>query len=148
MSTAATLSPISARSNAPVADRRAEAEELGRRIADDLGEPDAFARTLRAGLTGLSDPDYLAGQRRIAPGIGDLYGVRWPLIEAVKRGLREATRRERSSGWLFVVDRLLREPKLEVRWFAFGLLERLVADEPERSWQLLRRAVDWKEAAF
>jgi 3-methyladenine DNA glycosylase AlkD len=48
---------------------------------------------------------------------------------------------------LFVADRLLRETELEPRWFAFGLLERLIADDPERTWQLLRRAAreasDW-----
>ena len=82
-----------------------------------------------------------AGDRR-------LHGVRWPLIEAVKRGFRETRRgRERTTRWLFVADRLLREPKLEARWFAFGLLERPLDDDPERTWQLIRRAAreagDW-----
>lgn len=130
-----------------VVDRRPAAEALGRRLADAIPDPDAFAAELDAGLTALADPEYLAGQRRIAPGIGELHGVRWPLIEAVRRGFREATRRERTSGWLFVADRLLREPRLEARWFAFGLLERLVEDDTERAWQLLRRAArdagDW-----
>ena len=58
----------------------------------------------------------------------------------MKRGFREATRRERTSDWLFVADRLLREETLEERWFAFGLLERLIVDDTERAWQLLRRA--------
>src|SRR4051812_38858289 len=98
MSTASTLSPITARANALVADRRADAEALGRSLADDIADPDAFAATLRTGLAELRDPEYLDGQRRIAPGIGDLYGVRWPLIEAVKRGFRKATRGERASG--------------------------------------------------
>jgi 3-methyladenine DNA glycosylase AlkD len=146
MSTA-TVSAITARSTAFVADRRSEAEAIGRSLADELSDPEAFARALRIGLERLSDPAYLEGQRRIAPGIADLHGVRWPLIESIKRGFRDATRRERTGGWLFVADRLLREPKLEARWFAFGLLERLVLDEPERSWQLLRRAsreaTDW-----
>jgi 3-methyladenine DNA glycosylase AlkD len=83
----------------------------------------------------------------MAPGIGDIHGVRWPLTDAVKRGFREATRRDRTSSWLFVADRLLGEPKLEARWFAFGLLERLVLDDAERAWQLIRRAArdagDW-----
>src|SRR6185369_14513100 len=118
-----------------------------RALAEETGDPDRFADVLREGLAALADPEYLAGQRRIAPGIGDLHGVRWPLIEGVKRGFREATRRERTSGWLFLADRLLREPKLEARWFAFGLLERLVVDDTERAWQLLRRAArdagDW-----
>ncbi|MEO5940104.1 MAG: DNA alkylation repair protein [Candidatus Limnocylindrales bacterium] len=144
---AATLGPVTARATALVADRRADAESLGQRLADETADPDRFAAVLREGLASLADPEYLAGQRRIAPGIGDLHGVRWPLIEAVKRGFRGATRRERTSGWLFIVDRLMREPKLEARWFAFGLLEHLIVDDTERAWQLLRRAArdagDW-----
>lgn len=130
-----------------VLDRRPVAEDLGRRLADEVGDPDAFAAVLRAGLTRLADPEYLAGQRRVAPGIGPLLGVRRPLIEGIERGFRAATRRERTSSWLFIVDRLLREPELEARWFAFGLLDRLVVDDTERAWQLLRRAAreagDW-----
>jgi 3-methyladenine DNA glycosylase AlkD len=140
-------SAITARADAFVADRRTLAEALGTRLADEIADPDAFADVLRQGLDTLADREYLAGQQRIAPGIGALHGVRWPLIEAIKRGFRAATQRERTSGWLFVVDRLLREPTLEERWFAFGLLERLVVDETERAWQLLRRAAreagDW-----
>jgi len=143
----ATISPVTERANALVANRRTDAEALGRALADDVGDPDRFAAVLRKGLADLADPEYLAGQRRIAPGIGDLHGVRWPLIEAVKRGFREATRKERTSGWLFIADRLLHEPKLEARWFAFGLLERLIVDDTERAWQLVRRAAreagDW-----
>ena len=140
-------SAVTTRAEAFVADRRRLGEELGRRLADEIPDPDAFADVLREGLDRLSDPEYLAGQQRIAPGIGALHGVRWPLIEAIRRGFRAATRHERTSNWLFVVDRLLREPTLEERWFAFGLLERLVVDETERAWQLLRRAAreagDW-----
>lgn len=143
----ATLSPVTERANELVADRRSDAENLGRALADEVRDPDRFARALNDGLANLADPEYLAGQRRIAPGIGELHGVRWPLIEAVKRGFREATRRERTSGWLFIADRLLREPRLEARWFAFGLLERLIVDDTERAWQLVRRAArdagDW-----
>ena len=145
--TTATLSPTTERATAFVAKRRPVAEALGRELAEHVNDPDAFAAALHDGLQGLSDPDYLEGQRRVAPGIGAVLGVRWPLIEAVKRGFRESTRRERTGGWLFIADRLLREPELEPRWFAFGLLERLVADDPERAWQLLRRAAheadDW-----
>jgi hypothetical protein len=145
--TTATLSPVTERATALVAERRPIAEALGRDLAEHVNDPAAFAAALRDGLRGLSDPEYLEGQRRIAPGIGALFGVRWPLIEAVKRGFRESTRRERTGGWLFVADRLLREEELEPRWFAFGLLERLITDDPERTWQLLRRAAreagDW-----
>jgi 3-methyladenine DNA glycosylase AlkD len=135
-----TISPITARATALVADLRPTAEELGRSLADDLSDPAAFAGSLHDGLAKLADQEYLEGQRRIAPGIGRLHGVRWPLIEAVRRGFREATRREGTGGWLEVADRLLGEPELEARWFAFGLLERLVIDDTERAWQLIRRA--------
>ena len=140
-------SPVTERAVAFVAEHKPQAEELGRNLADVLSDPEAFAAALRAGLLALADPDYLEGQRRVAPGIGDVIGVRWPLIEAVKRGFRESTKRERTSTWLFSADRLLREETLEPRWFAFGMLERTIVDEPERTWQLVRRAArdaeDW-----
>lgn len=138
--TTAIASRTTARAVAIVADRGPAAEALGRALADQIQDPAAFATTLRAGLARLADPEYLEGQRRVAPGIGTIHGVRWPLIEAIKRGFRAATRHEPTSDWLFVADRLLREPELEARWFAFALLDRLVADDPERAWQLLRRA--------
>ena len=147
MTIAVAASPTMQRATALVADRRPGAAALGRDLAELVEQPDEFAAALRAGLEGLADPESLEGQRRVAPGIGATLGVRWPLIEAVERGFRAATRRDPTAAWLFVVDRLLREPVLEPRWFAFGLLERLVVDDPERTWQLLRRAsrdaADW-----
>jgi 3-methyladenine DNA glycosylase AlkD len=71
--------------------------------------------------------------------------VRWPLNAAISRGFRTATRHDSPTQLLFIADRLFREEYLELRWFAFGLLERTVKAEPERSWQLLRRAA--REAA-
>lgn len=141
------VSPITERAVAFVAEHKAAAEELGRSLAELTGDAEAFATTLSKGLAALADPEYLEGQRRVAPGIGAVVGVRWPLIEAVKRGFRASTKGERTSTWLFVADRLLRDETLEPRWFAFGLLERTIADEPERTWQLVRKAAreasDW-----
>ena len=100
-----------------------------------------------AGCERLADPEYLDGQHFVAPGIGTVHGVRRPLIAAVARGFRQATRRDRPTPLLFIADRLFHEPHLEARWFAFGLLERTLAADPERTWQLLRRAAreagDW-----
>ena len=138
-------SPISIRAEALVADRRPIAEDVGRGLADTLTDPDSFVAELRAGLDRLIDPAYEAGEHRVAPGLGPTLGVRWPLLAAVQRGLREETRRERTAPLLFLADRLYRERELEFRWLAFGLLERVVADDPERAWQLLRRAA--REAA-
>jgi 3-methyladenine DNA glycosylase AlkD len=143
----APASAATARAVAFVAERRAPAEALGVSLADLVNDPDACASQLRRGLIRLSDPDYVDGQRRVAPGIGALHGVRWPLLAAVQRGFRLSTRQVRPTPLLFLADRLFREPELESRWFAFGLLERTLGVEAERTWQLLRRAAreagDW-----
>ena len=123
-------SPTTARAVAFVADHKPAAEALGVKLADDLQDPDALAEALREGLATLADPEYLAGQQFAAPGLGTTHGVRWPLLAAVIRGFRQATRRDRPTPLLFV---------------AFALLERTLASEPERTWQLLRRAA--REAA-
>ncbi len=144
---AATGSPATARAVAFVADHKPAAEALGTGLAESVNDPETFARTLTAGLQALADPDYLAEQQRVAPGVGPVYGVRWPLSAAVARTFRAATRQDRATSLLFIADRLFREDHLEPRWFAFGLLERTLATETERSWQLLRRAAreagDW-----
>jgi 3-methyladenine DNA glycosylase AlkD len=145
--TAVAPSPITQRATALVADRRRVAEGLGADLAALIEDPDAFADALASGFRDLADPEYAEGQRRIAPGIGRVIGIRWPLLAAVSRGFRNATRREPVGALLYVADRLFHEPDLEMRWFAFGLLERLVVVDPERTWQLLRRAAreagDW-----
>lgn len=136
-----------ARAVAFVAARRQDAEQLGRDLAEQVQDPDAVVWDLQAAFARLADPDYLAGQQFVAPGIGALIGVRWPLHAAVARGFRQATRQDPSSTLLFVAERLLREEELELRWFAFGILERTLVGEPERTWQLLRGAArevgDW-----
>ena len=138
-------SETTARAVAFVAAHRDPAEALGASLADLSNDPDAFATTFTAGLGLLADPEYLAGQRRVAPGIGAIHGVRWPLLAAVQRGFRNATRGDRPTSLLFLADRLFRERELEARWFAFGLLERTLGAETERTWQVLRRAA--REAA-
>ncbi|MEA2632118.1 MAG: alkylation repair enzyme [Chloroflexota bacterium] len=140
-------SETTARAVAFVAANRDPAEALGTALADLANDPDAFASTFTQGVAALSDPDYLAGQERVAPGIGSLHGIRSPLLAAVQRGFGNATKRERPTPLLFIADRLFRERELEARWFAFGLLERTLGAETERTWQLLRRAAreagDW-----
>ena len=139
--------PITARAVAFVADHKPAAETLGADLAEYINDPDAFAAALRAGLEELADPEYLAGQQSVAPGLGMTLGVRWPLLAAVIRGFRQATKSDRPAPLLFLADRLFREEPLEARWFAFALLERTLKDDPERTWQLLRRgareAADW-----
>jgi 3-methyladenine DNA glycosylase AlkD len=146
-SAVADASPTTKRAVEFVATHKPDAEALGRSLAEHLGDPDAFAAALRTGLASLADPEYLEGMRSVVPGIGEVHGVRRPLLAAVARGFRQETRRDRPTSLLFIADRLFREPHLEARWFAFGLLERTLAADPERTWQLLRRgareAGDW-----
>jgi 3-methyladenine DNA glycosylase AlkD len=140
-------SPATERARALVAARTPAAVALGRAAGERLDDPAAAARTLRAGLEGLADPEYLDGQRRIAPGIGPILGVRGPLLGSVTRGLRSATRRDRADALLDGATAMLRGDALELHWLAFDLLGRAIASEPERTWQLVRaeaaRASDW-----
>lgn len=130
-----------------VARRTVSAQALGTALASSLHDPDAVAATLRAGLAGLADPAYLDGQRRVAPGIGTIHGVRTPLLDAISTAFAAATREDRATTLLFVADRLLREDHLEAHWIAFTILERTLPDDTERTWQLMRRAArtaaDW-----
>jgi 3-methyladenine DNA glycosylase AlkD len=141
------VSPVTERARALVAERRPRAVALGRAAGDLIGDTPALLDSLRAGLEALADDEYREGQLMIAPGIGPILGVRQPLLQAVGSGLRAATRRDRSSTLLDLAGTLLREHVLELRWLAFGLLERTIDDDPERTWQLVRRAAtaagDW-----
>ena len=101
---AGSASRTTQRAVALVAERRPLAEELGRELAPLTDEPDAFAATLRDGLVNLADDDYRDGQQRVAPGIGPIHGVRWPLLAAIERGLRNATRGERTTPFLALAD--------------------------------------------
>jgi 3-methyladenine DNA glycosylase AlkD len=142
-----TLSATTARARAFVAARTDAALALGRRAGDLVNEPATLAATLRSGLEAFADPEYLAGQHMIAPGIGPQLGVRQPLLTCVSRGLRAAMRRDRPTTVLDVAVALFREEPAELHWLAIDLLERTIAREPEQTWQLLRaearRATEW-----
>ena len=130
-----------------LASRESRAIALGERLGADLSDPAEIATSLAAALTELADPEYQAGQAFVAPGIGPTFGVRSPLQVAVRKGFERASRGASSSQLLLVCDRLLRAPEREMRWFAIMTLQRTLAAEPERTWQLLRRAAseadDW-----
>ena len=139
--------PTANHSAATIAARTSRANELGPALADELSDPVAFATALRAAFHELADPEYRAGQSFVAPGIGPTHGVRTPLQVAVRRRFERASKRASTSELLLVADRLLREPEREARWFAITTLQRTLTKEPERTWQLLRRAAaegdDW-----
>jgi 3-methyladenine DNA glycosylase AlkD len=134
------VSAVTERARAFVASHLDDAEALGVAVAELIGDPAAATAALDAGLQSLGDAEYREGQQFIAPGIGLVYGVRSPLLAAAGRSFRKATRRDPVTPLLLLADRLLREESRELRWFAFGILERIVDREPERSWQLIRRA--------
>ncbi|MEZ0239754.1 MAG: DNA alkylation repair protein [Chloroflexota bacterium] len=142
-----TDSAASSRAAAFVASREERASELGRGLADHIPDPRRLAGVLRNAFRELADPEYRTGQVFVAPGIGPTYGVRSPLQAALRRSFLAASRRDPPSAMLLVADRLLREPEREARWLAVSILERTIIAEPERSWQLLRRAAreadDW-----
>ena len=125
----------------------ADARDLGRRAAEDAFNPADLVTTLDAGLAALADPEYLEGQRRVAPGIGQIYGVRTALLSKVSAGLLAATRRDRASTVLDIADHCYRAPHLELHWLADDLVHRVIGENPERAWQLVRRegktAADW-----
>ncbi|CAN5522171.1 hypothetical protein BH20CHL7_BH20CHL7_01880 [soil metagenome] len=126
-------------------DHRDAARRLGVDLAAHLHDPDAFATALRDALASLADPDYLEGQRSVAPGLGRIHGVRAPLLDAIARGFLRETRHDPVGAVLDIAERLLRDAYLEPRWLASDLLERTLATETEQTWQLLRRAA--REAA-
>lgn len=136
-----------ARARALVAERLPGAVALGRGAGEVATDPGGAVALLRSGMAGLADPEYLAGQQRVAPGIGLVLGVRGPLLHGVSRGLRATSRRDRSSTLLDLAERLLREAHLEFHWLAFDLLARTIGADPERTWQLVRAeartAADW-----
>ena len=140
-------SPTRDHSATTIAEREARAAALGTGLADLVHDPTAFAATLSAAFAELADPEYLAGQAFVAPGIGPTHGVRTPLQVGVRRAFQRQTRRASPSELLRIAHQLLREPEREARWFAISTLERTIAGEPERTWQLLRRAAreadDW-----
>ena len=127
--------------------RLARAGSAGRELAELVGDPTSFAARLHTAFADLAEPEYRIGQERVAPGIGPTHGVRLPYQAALRRALTKATRDDSPSNLVLVADRLLREPELEARWLAMAIIERTVLTDPERSWQLIRRAAadadDW-----
>ena len=130
-----------------LATHESRAAVLGAGLAESIHDPAEFATQLHDAFAELADPEYQLGQHFIAPGLGPTHGVRTPLQVGLRRAFEKASRRSSPSELLLVCDRLLREPEREARWFAISTLQRTLPAEPERTWQLLRRAAaetdDW-----
>jgi 3-methyladenine DNA glycosylase AlkD len=128
-------------------DRGARAMRLGAQLAEAMSDPERFVAELGAALAELADPECRAGQAFVAPGIGPTFGVRTPLQVGLRKAFERASRGASPSELLRLADRALQAPERESRWFAINTLQRTLASDPERTWQLLRRAAseadDW-----
>jgi 3-methyladenine DNA glycosylase AlkD len=135
------------RADAFVAEHRADADALGRRLADQVTETDRFVLTLERGLGGLADPVYRDAQTWVVPGATGVMGVRNPLLQVVERPVARALREASPAVSIYLADACSRHDAFEVRLFALVPLRRSLGDDPERTWQLIRRvarrASDW-----
>lgn len=127
--------------------RRGRARALGRALSLLLDDPEAMVVALRRALAELADDEYRAGLARVAPGLGSAFGVRTPLLRSLGAGFGPALRSARPAVALWASEHLSREPELEFRLLALPLLRRSLREDPERTWQLMRRlgrrAGDW-----
>ena len=141
------VSEVTARADAFVGARLEQAAALGRDLVAELGDPVTFVTTLAIGLQALPDPVYREAQAWVAPGARGMIGVRWPLVQAIERGLRRPLAAASPAVAIYLADALSRDERFEVRLFSHVPLRRSLADDPERSWQIVRRlaraASDW-----
>ena len=141
------VSPITIVARAFVAEHLAGASAVGVALADEVDDPVEFVAAARRGLETLADPACHAGQQLIAPGIGPTLGVRTPLLDAVLGSLRRGVRSMPPARLLVAADALARDEVRELRWMAIRVLGWILPDDPERTWQVLRRiagaADDW-----
>jgi 3-methyladenine DNA glycosylase AlkD len=133
-------SPITEAATAFVEAHRAAARQLGVDLGNLVDDPEAFVDALRTGAADLVDENYRREQSRVAPGLTDSIGIRLSLLTEIRRGFDRTSRGAYPDSLLWLAQRLLREPGLEVRMLAFEILTRVLPSDPERAWQVLRRA--------
>lgn len=140
-------SEVSHAAAAFVAEHTPAAHALGVELADLVTVPIAFVERLDTGLAALADPTYAIEVARVAPDGGLAHGVRWPLLRTVERTLAPAIEETSASLLIDLAGRLATADHRETRLMALVCLRATLADEPERTWQLLRRmmrtADDW-----
>jgi len=140
-------SEVARRAQAFVTERLPEARGLGLALAELIDEPEEFVTLMRDGFASLADPAYASEQERVAPGSGQVFGVRNPLLAAVAGQMRQPLKQSSSSSALWLAERLATEEERELVLFSHVALARALPDDPERTWQLMRqlarRAQDW-----
>ena len=125
----------------------AQARALGERLADLIDEPDAYLAALGEGLTALADEDYLAMVTRACPETPARYMVRGPLSDALSAPVKQALKEGSSMSALQLAHRLAAAEHRDLRLYAHEPLRRALPQDPEMSWQIMRRlgraAGDW-----
>lgn len=138
-----------------VDERLPRAGEVGRALAELVDRPDELIAEARRAMPALADPEYRAALDRVIPGVGEVFGVRSPLQESISRPIMRELRRRSSAEAVWLAERLVGAPELEIRSLALGTLRRALDGDPERAWQLIRRLaglascwvdVDWLAA--
>ncbi len=146
------MSDAAARADAFVAAHHEDAVALGERMGELIDEPAAFLVALRAGLKGLADPEFSLMAARVSPGTPADYVVRAPLLDAIRRPLRRCLEEGSSIPALQLAQHLVEAEDRDLRLFALPCLRRSLAQDPEQTWQLLRRmgrgAGDWIEVDY
>lgn len=124
-----------------------EAAALGERLADLIDQPEVYLVALTEGLEGLSEPSYLEMVTRACPQTPARYLVRGALSDALNRPVRAALKEGSSISALQLAHVLVGADHRDLRLHANEPLRRALPEDPEMSWQLMRRlgraAEDW-----
>jgi 3-methyladenine DNA glycosylase AlkD len=144
---AARRSATTERVRALLDERLPGARGLGAALAQLIDDPEQFVVVARQGLAALADDAYRAEVARVAPGPVPTFGVRAPLLAALERQLRVPLADSSPASALWLAQRLTEEDEREFTLLGQRALARTLPDDPERSWQLIRRlaraASDW-----
>jgi 3-methyladenine DNA glycosylase AlkD len=124
-----------------------EATALGQRLAELIDQPEAYLIELRTGLESLTESSYQQVVTRLCPETPARYVVRGSLAEAVAAPVKRALAEGSSMSALRLADRLAKADHRDLRLYAHDPLRRSLAEDPEMSWQIMRRmgraAEDW-----
>ena len=141
------MSKASTEAEAFVSAHLVEAVSLGEGLADLTEEPDAYLAALTTGLSSLAEPAYLEMVTRACPETPARYMVRGALAEAIDKPVKSALRESSSMSALQLAHRLAMADHRDLRLYANEPLRRALPEDPEMSWQIMRRlghaAGDW-----
>jgi 3-methyladenine DNA glycosylase AlkD len=130
-----------------VAAHLGDATALGERLAQLIDQPGDYLAELTAGLRALTEPAYLEMVTRACPQTRAEYVVRGALAKAMVKPVKAALREGSSMSALQLANVLVAAEHRDLRLHALEPLRRALAEDPEMTWQLMRRlgraAEDW-----